>query len=396
MNNSDLLMLLVNKLDHRKIPQIQVFDPTDEPLKDYFIKFEKYCNDSLNKDKTYWIDELESRLTGDMLECFKALKKKFQNNKTRSRHKCEYEYIKQNLLDWYYDTKDLRKQKAKEKFKEVVPKKSESLYLYSTRLEGLFSQAYSSRDAETSVTLREKFINSIPKKSRSLFTSQVLTKKLKGKTITWTDIQRCARVRDVEVKESEYKEKSDDEVDHTIEINFNQREYEENRGRSRNKYYNSSRNGFVDSKQGYQNGRDWRNMRPPTRNYRGNTNRNTDNGNGRNSYQKDDQNRKFSSIRPPDTVRCYNCNKLGHIKRQCRLLIGPCYNCNMMGHLMRECRNKQGNRRSQSQPPRYNNNNGSSYNSRNRRNSGSNRSNNEEAVNEVISSNQNIEADRIN
>ena len=50
-----------------------------------------------------------------------------------------------------------------------------------------------------------------------------------------------------------------------------------------------------------------------------------------------------------NNVRCFNCEGIGHVQRNCpsprkrRSNIGPCNNCGRFGHLARSCRQQQGN-----------------------------------------------------
>jgi hypothetical protein len=48
-----------------------------------------------------------------------------------------YDSIKEKLCDWFDDLRDVRKEENKALFKKARPESTESMYLYSTRLERL-------------------------------------------------------------------------------------------------------------------------------------------------------------------------------------------------------------------------------------------------------------------
>ena len=309
----------------------------------YFYYVENYCNTNIKGNKNYWIDELETKLTGDPLKAYKALKTKN-----------DYSLIKSKLLEWYGDTKELRKKHAKNEFEKMKPRKGESLYLYSTRLESAFIRAHPKRDYESSNILRDKFIETIPKECRALFSSRLFSKKIKGKKLIWNEIQRCAMVKDIESKHDVFRsDNSDDENVKEIEINFNQN-YNRSRPTLRKTFFRSNDNKNTDILKN--NERDGQPTFSAKRNYQHKP---------AGDYWSADKTKKFNysdknnnqrsnmgNLRPPNIPKCDKCGRFGHIFRNCRT-VGPCFICNKFGHIKRDCwHNNESRQRSLSQPPR--------------------------------------------
>ena len=118
-NDTHIVKILADKLDNRKVPEQGKFDENGgESLEEYLIKFEKYCQANIRGDSHCWVDELESKLSGEMLELYKVSKL----------DRGSYESLKRKLLNWYEDTSEIRKKKAREIFEhakyvpESIPK----------------------------------------------------------------------------------------------------------------------------------------------------------------------------------------------------------------------------------------------------------------------------------
>ena len=390
-NNKSIMEILVDKIDTRKVPKIGKFDETSgEHLDSYLNKFELYCKDNIKGSRDFWIDELEDLFTGETLEAFKAVKDVGDS----------YRLIKNKMLSWYDDMKDLRKKKAREQFDKIKFTKGDTLYLFSTKMEKAFKRAFPNKKPESSSSLREKFVKAIPKSDSKQLSAQIFSNKLDEKVTTWSSIQKFARHRDVWIEQARREEidKSDEPKEILINVN-------EVNPRRMDRVYNNSRtdgvtwptknwqdmkppqrynqngnvnwhekNKWQDMKppQRYnQNGnvnwhekKNWQDVRPPTNYYRGNQN-NYPNNNRMNHESRpnnlenkkwDNQDRRNSKFSLPSKIearRCYSCGRIGHLAVQCRSGL-TCFSCGRVGHMSSNCRSNN-DRRSRSQPAAYRN-----------------------------------------
>ena len=168
----DVLSKLLINLKNRKVPEQENFDEkTGQSFDKYLVKFEKFCNCNFKGDSRFWIGELERKLSGKMLEAMKSMRNPRDS----------YELVKEKLLKWYKDSKYLRKKKYRSDFEKSNYAKRESLYLYSTRLENLYSLAYPKHIIKSSMMLREKFLKTIPNHSKRVIASQIMAYKLAEK-----------------------------------------------------------------------------------------------------------------------------------------------------------------------------------------------------------------------
>ena len=362
--NADMsiLEILAEKIDNRKVPLQGNYDEnTGESLKDYLTRFESYCQDNLRGGRSFWIDELERRFTGDTLKAFQAIRDIGDS----------YDHLKEKLIAWYDNMKGMRKKKAKSQFDKAKYNSHESLYLYSTRLEKLFRRAFPHSKIEKSRTLREKFIDTIPYTAKKRFTEQMFQDRLNEKSTKWSDVQKYARCRDV-WKEEIKSDDSNDESKETKEIVINVGELSEKSPPKKNKeievQYDENQKRFYISNPGLVN------LRPPqvqfSHEFKGNTSnqpkkdfyypRNFQNNNYRQnnpSYRYGErkpynQGNNFSAPPNVNVKHCYRCGKMGHFISQCNAKMPTCYVCGIPGHISRNCRKRQEGR-SNSVPPRY-------------------------------------------
>jgi hypothetical protein len=158
---------------------------------------------------------LGRHLQGKVLEAFESMRDVNDS----------YYALRNKLLKWYEDMKDLRKEKNRSTFRNAKYTRGESFYLFSSRLEKLYHVSYPNHKVSISKVLREKFVASLPKSVRSEFVAEVRSYKLRDKTMTWKIIQKMARLRDIESEKQDDKEhvrkESDAEIDEDKKIIIN-------------------------------------------------------------------------------------------------------------------------------------------------------------------------------
>ena len=132
-NQLDLLKKMMEKLDTRRVPELDDFDEDGcLSLKKYIQKFERYCKANIKGGKSYWIKELEKKLSGQTLKAIQAIQDKKQN----------YTTIKNKLIEYEKEMLQMKKTRAREQFAKMQYDSNNSLYLYSTSLERKFRVAY--------------------------------------------------------------------------------------------------------------------------------------------------------------------------------------------------------------------------------------------------------------
>ena len=396
--NKSILEILAEKIDNRKVPQQGKYDEdSGETLDSYISRFESYCQDNLRGGKRFWIDELEGRLTGESLKAFHAIKDVGDS----------YSSLKDKLITWYKDMKDMRKKKAKAQFDKATYQEKESLYLYSTKLEKLFRRAYPLNKVSKSTLLRDKYVNTVPNKVKKDIKRQMFTDSMNDKPTTWDSIQKFARHRDVWMQTEKYdddsetkdeqsdaivinvgdvqnKKKASPKRENKIEVEYDESQKKfyicnpnlinlkppevqfinnadkqrfsnnsytrENRQDNQRSYDNSARNNKFD----YSNNRSYNQQ-----NYRGSSQGHFGSGRGgnfnnsRNFENNGNYNDRRPQFAPPPNVNimtCYRCGKMGHAIRDCR--VPKCYTCGVIGHISRNCQSgRDGRSRTNSEPP---------------------------------------------
>ena len=294
----------------KTMPEFEKFrEEEGHDLIKYLDRFEDFCRQSYRGSKYLWIAELEKYLTGRTLEGFKAMR----------RFDDEYFEIKDRLIRWYNDEKEIRKAKAKQKFRNARPKPAESAYIYSNRLETLFSAAYPRRESSSSRTLIVKFKTTVPKQLANNLSSQMLSYKMKGKTMRWHTVQKCARIFDVDCQVRDDESMGEKE----IVINIGAKKYSPRNGvrfdgpnnDEGEESFSHMRSGYKVGEEGAKKERNGKRWEP--------------------NYTKVNE----RTVRPPmwQGQTCHTCGRFGHASQNCRMRLRLCFLCGNSQHFMRDC-----------------------------------------------------------
>ena len=129
----ELLAKALMNIDNRRTPEIDAYDEKgQETLEEYLERFETYCKYNIKGEKSFWLIELKSKLSGGTLKAFESILDKTDG----------YEKAKDKILTYDEDMSKTRKKQSKADFKSMKYDKGESVYLYSIQLEKTFRQAY--------------------------------------------------------------------------------------------------------------------------------------------------------------------------------------------------------------------------------------------------------------
>lgn len=295
----ELLTSIVRKLDHRSVPHMEDFDETEGmDLERYLDQFEEHCKENYRGRRYFWLTELGRKLSGRTLECYRSIRRVEE----------DYEAVKDKLLEWYDEEKEIRKAKAVKDFEQARMKSGESVHMFANRLKSLFKMAFPRKNFETSKKLINRFGAAVPKPMKRIIENQLFNMKIADESLTWKKIEKCARVFDLE-KGEECRIKSDEEE--VVEVNFTEAARREER-----KEYKNWKNGKEAGKAVM--------YRDRQRSY---------------DYEGNNQERS----RPPANFNgtCNHCGRYGHMVKDCRVKHQQCFSCGKPGHFIRDCTARQ-------------------------------------------------------
>ena len=274
------------RMDTRAVPKPEPFDVCSrQSFETFLCIFEEYCTHTFRGSPDLWVHELGRFLEGDIKQAFEANMLPGDN----------YSTIKRKLQKWAWGRRDILDGNTKDKFNAARMEYGESVTLYAARLEKLFRLAYPERTVQTSSTLRKKLIDTTPRSlSNELQSARNLIKSLTDQDITWAKVQSYLH------------------------------EYEANNRPGRNVRISSA--GQEVGACGCQEVSYASPVNEPPRG-----------GNSGSTYRQPEQRGRYPRAGEGSMIRCYHCNKLGHIKVECRTLLNLCYLCGSPSHRISQC-----------------------------------------------------------
>ena len=124
-----------------------------------------------------------------------------------------FDTVKSKLLAWDKDMHESRKKTAKLIFNRATHESGETLFLYSSRLEKLFNLAYPKhKSVEKNSLLIDHYIETLPSYAKQDFTATQRYKRLTGEEMTWSVVQKLARLKDAELKDKKVEESKVEEI----------------------------------------------------------------------------------------------------------------------------------------------------------------------------------------
>lgn len=284
------------EIDMRRVAAFKNYDEdSGKDLRKYLKSFEKYCQENVRGSRQSWIDELETRLSGDTLFAFQAVQVLADT----------YSEARKQLLEWYDDQKVYRKKMNRKNFENAKHTKNESMFLLATRLEKLFRVAFPHKCVDRSSTLQEKFLSIIPHQCGEMMEGKLVSHEMRGTRMSWRNFKKLASCCDNKIRS-----RKKTEVEEVI-INVGMQQQPPLQ---------------HDSQQ------------EPMRRQQ------QKNFGGRSAHENDKAPQRASSAlsaTPAElsrrNVQCFHCRRFGHVVAQCRSKHRTCFQCGQQGHFVRDC-----------------------------------------------------------
>lgn len=335
---------MIRYMGARKIPTMEDYDENSGmDFVQYLEDFQTYCEQVIPGKTKFWIPELQSKLTGNVLKVFKSGR---TNGDTWKR-------VKKRLVKWYKSDAQFRKTKFKTLFEQAKPEGGESLFMLAIRMQSLFKMAFPKRGVDTSKTLTDKYLSVIPSDALSIFRAQQAGLKHGGHRIKWEKVKEIASFCDG-CREYTRKSLSRDRDEIVIQLGVdNSDKLLEGDNKSQGNYQSGyfrkfngrtfNRSNSVDAPT-YHNDSPARRSPPPLLNRR-------------------PIDRSMPARSPSANLQqrrnCYHCGRVGHVVANCRVRQRACFACGQTSHFIADCPNEPDDRtrrNNDSQITRVNNN----------------------------------------
>lgn len=303
------VLLALSRLDNRIAPKPAAFDSNSgQSFESWLQEFEEFCQVTYRGSSARWIGEMGNLLHGDMHLAFDALRVPGDS----------YQSLTAKLVKWRKDTAEVLEAQTKSRFTKCQMQTGETLRLYAARLEKYFRLAYPQRDIEKSKTLRKKYCNTVPQSfAKVVHSARSMHLSLVNREITWNDILALAGQHDA----------SGDMVRDTSE------EVQLNYTGEKSMMAKPGQESVTPCQGGCSRYDVWQNsaIQQPRQ-------ASAQASSGTASPHPLRAGQAFAGGDGSSQGRtCYYCEKPGHIKKDCRRLLGLCLICGSDGHQIANC-----------------------------------------------------------
>lgn len=303
-----------------KVGKFNVYGPKD--VKEFFKEYESYCREKFGENTRFWVKELGEFLEGRLYDFYRAIV---------SVGEPKFEVVKERVIDQVKRVKSGVKYRKKNDFEDAQMGKNERLDMYAHRLESLARKRFGDEGINENKDLMKKFLGTIPNKVGEYVNARRKDKKRwTGERLLWEEVLEIVEDREfgendredatvyaggrVKREVPEFRSYKEALMANPVDVmaKFLDEYYgqnEETRGRKR-VYVGQTRAGMRDTSVGRE--RSMSVNRSVSRNARVNMN---------------------------NEVKCVRCNRMGHVRSNCRWALGQCLGCGQTGHLVKDCPN---------------------------------------------------------